>query len=42
MSQLAIEEAIQLSLALEESKKQYEADMARRHDFYGVRAHMHV
>ena len=36
--QLAIEEAIQLSRALEESKLQFEADTARRHNFYGVRA----
>ena len=34
--QLAIEEAIQFSLALEESKRQYEADTARRHQFTGV------
>ena len=34
--QLAIEEAIQYSLALEESRRQYEADIARRHNFTGV------
>ena len=35
--QLAIEEAIQFSIALEESKRQYEADAARRQKFTGVR-----
>ena len=42
LEQLAIEEAIQFCRALEESKREYEDDVARRHNFTGVRASAHA